>query len=169
MRTCTPSPFDPPKMAPKMRTCTPKMAHKILGQPARSPVTTPTSPPTLLAENKSASNLGVDSQPSNERKRLWLPAATKLSDGAKRRKEYLDRYRFGFDNGCRCKCACSLVAMQMIYLLPRLTVAAFTLSPFYTVCGDGEVDTPSPLRMIDFGLPVPSDSNRLVYNSEDNV
>ena len=38
------------------------------------------------------SDLGVDSQPSNERKRLWLPVATNMSDGTKRRKEHLDRY-----------------------------------------------------------------------------
>jgi hypothetical protein len=63
-----------------------KMAHKILGQPAPSPVTTPTSPPTLLAGNKSASNLGVDNQPSKERKRLWLPAANNISGDAERRK-----------------------------------------------------------------------------------
>jgi hypothetical protein len=60
-----------------------KMAHKILGQPAPPPVTTPTSPTTLPAENKSVSDLGVDGQPSNERKRLWLPAATKISAGTK--------------------------------------------------------------------------------------
>jgi hypothetical protein len=69
-----------------------KMAHKILGQPALSPVTTPTSPPTLPVENKSVSDLGVDSQPSNEKKRLCLPATTNISDGVKRRKEHLDRY-----------------------------------------------------------------------------
>ena len=38
------------------------------------------------------SDMDVNSQPSNERKRLWLPAATNISDGAKRRKEHLDRY-----------------------------------------------------------------------------
>ena len=69
-----------------------KIAHKILGQPAPPPATTPTSLSTLPAENKSVSDLGVDSQPNNERKRLWLPAATNISDGAKRRKEHLDRY-----------------------------------------------------------------------------
>jgi hypothetical protein len=47
-----------------------KMAFKILGQPAPPPVTTPTSPSTLPADNKSVSDLGVDGQPSNERKRL---------------------------------------------------------------------------------------------------
>jgi hypothetical protein len=70
-----------------------KMAHKILGQPAPPPVTTLTSPTTVPAENKSVmSDLGVDGQPSNERKRLWLPAATKISDGTKRQKEHLDRF-----------------------------------------------------------------------------
>ena len=56
--------------------------------------------------------------------------------------------RFGFDNGCRGICACSLVVRQRILPAgeetlcpPRLTVDAFTLSPFYTVCGDGAVDT----------------------------
>jgi len=34
--------------------------------------------------------LGVDSQPSNERKRSWLPDVT--NPGAQRRKEHLDRY-----------------------------------------------------------------------------
>ena len=68
-----------------------KMAHRILGQPApQQLVTTPTPLPTLPAENKSVSDLGVDSQPSNERKRLWLPDAT--TSGAQRRKEHLDRY-----------------------------------------------------------------------------
>ncbi len=39
------------------------------------------------------SDMDVDSQPSNEGKKLWLPAAmTNISDGAKRRKEHLDRY-----------------------------------------------------------------------------
>ena len=56
-----------------------KMANKILGQPDLQLVTTPTSLPILPAENKSVSDLGVDSQPSNERKRLWLPDATKIS------------------------------------------------------------------------------------------
>ena len=41
----------------------------------------------------SVSNMDVDGQPSNERKRLWLPAATNVSDGAERRKmEHHDRY-----------------------------------------------------------------------------
>jgi hypothetical protein len=69
-----------------------KMANKILGQPDLQLVTTPTSLPILPAENKSVSDLGVDSQPSNERKRLWLPDATKIYTGAQRRKEHLDRY-----------------------------------------------------------------------------
>ena len=68
------------------------MANKILGQPDLQLVTTPTSLPILPAENKSVSDLGVDSQPSNERKRLWLPDATKMYTGAQRRKEHLDRY-----------------------------------------------------------------------------
>jgi hypothetical protein len=38
------------------------------------------------------SDLGVESQPSNERKILWLPDATKIYTGAQRRKEHLDRY-----------------------------------------------------------------------------
>ena len=68
-----------------------KMAHKILGQPKPSSVS-PIPPTTLPAENMSVSDMDVDSQPSNERKRLWLPAASNISDGAKRRKEHLDRY-----------------------------------------------------------------------------
>ena len=61
--------------------------------------------------------------------------------------------------------------MHMAYLLgmrryisPRLTVDAFTLSPFNTVCGDGAVDiiilSSLLLRiMMGFGLPAPSGSN----------
>ena len=61
-----------------------KMAHKILGQPALQIVNTTTPLPALPAENKSVSDLDVKSQPSNGRKRLWLPDATNLSLGAQR-------------------------------------------------------------------------------------
>ena len=84
-----------------------KMAHKILGQPVPLSVT-PIPPPTLPAENISVmSDMDIDSQPCNERKRLWLPAATNISDGAaKRRKEHLDRYvtRPASDLTNRCRC-----------------------------------------------------------------
>ena len=77
--TCIPSPSDPPNFVKKTSTgsivCYPKSSSHY---PA--------------AKNISVSNINVDSQPSNERKRLWLPAATNISDGAKRRKEHLDRY-----------------------------------------------------------------------------
>ena len=46
---------------------------------------------TIVAESMSMSDMDGESQPSNERKRFWLPAATNLSNGAKRRKEHLDR------------------------------------------------------------------------------
>ena len=36
--------------------------------------------------------MDANSPPSNERKRLWLPDATWISDGAEQRKEHLDRY-----------------------------------------------------------------------------
>ena len=66
------------------------MAHKILGQPASTSTTSTT--PTLPTENMSVSGMDVESQPNNERKRLWLPDATRISEGAKRRKESLHRY-----------------------------------------------------------------------------
>ena len=76
-----------------------KMANKILvGQPDLQLIDTLPSPPILPAENKSVSDLGVESQPSNERK-------------------LCNSHCFGFDNGCRGKCACSLVDRQMICLL----------------------------------------------------
>ena len=40
----------------------------------------------------SVRDMDANSQPSNERKRLWLPDATTLLPGAQRRKEHLDRY-----------------------------------------------------------------------------
>jgi hypothetical protein len=66
------------------------MAHKILGQPA-SPTTTSTTS-NLPTENMSMSDMDVEGQPNNERKRLWLPDATHISEGTKRRKEHLDRF-----------------------------------------------------------------------------
>jgi hypothetical protein len=66
------------------------MAHKILGQPT-SPTTTPTTS-NLPTKNMSVSEMDVESQPNNERKRLWLPDATRISEGTKWRKEHLDRY-----------------------------------------------------------------------------
>jgi hypothetical protein len=47
---------------------------------------------TIVAENMSMSDMDGESQPSNERERFWLPAATNLSNGAKRRKEHLHRF-----------------------------------------------------------------------------
>jgi hypothetical protein len=55
------------------------MAHKILGQPA-SPTTTSTTS-NLPTENMSMSDMDVEGQPNNERKRLWLPDATRISEG----------------------------------------------------------------------------------------
>ena len=67
------------------------MAHKVLGHPAPPIVQIP--PPSILpAEKMSVRDMDANSQPSNERKRLWLPDATTLSPGAQRRKEHLDRY-----------------------------------------------------------------------------
>jgi hypothetical protein len=67
------------------------MAHKILGQPASTPTASTT--PTLPTEYISMSDMDVESQPNNEQKILWLPAATRISEGTnKRRKEHLDRY-----------------------------------------------------------------------------
>ena len=71
-----------------------------------------------------------------------------------------DSPRFGFDNGCKCKSACSLVAMQMLYLLgmrryvppPRLTIDAFTLLTSHTVCSDGTVDTTFAIAYDGFGV-----------------
>jgi hypothetical protein len=68
------------------------MAHKILGQPAPPIVNIPRRPPILPAENISVRDMDANSQPSNERKRLWLADATTPSPGAQRRKEHLDRY-----------------------------------------------------------------------------
>ncbi len=79
-----------------------KMAHKILNQPAPLSASTPNSPPSLPAESMSMmSDLDVDSQPSNERKRLryqyiWLCQTVK---GASR--SICDSSRLGFDAG-RC-------------------------------------------------------------------
>ena len=67
------------------------MANKILGQPAPIIVHTPPSP-NQPAENMPVSDMDANSQPSNERKRLWLPDATTITSGAKRRKEHLNRY-----------------------------------------------------------------------------
>ena len=68
------------------------MANKILRQPAPTIVHT-TPLPILPVENISVSDMDANnSQPSNERKRLWLPDATKISTGAKRQKEHLNRY-----------------------------------------------------------------------------
>jgi hypothetical protein len=86
-----------------------------------------------------------------------------------------DSHCFGFDNGCRGKCACSLVVRQMILpvgedetLCPlRLTIDVFTLLASHTVCGDEILHLPS--RMMGLGLPVSSDSNRYVYSSTDDA
>jgi hypothetical protein len=67
------------------------MAHKILGQPASTTTTSTTPTTTLPTENMSLSDMDVESQPNNERKRLWLPDATRISEGTKQRKEHLDR------------------------------------------------------------------------------
>ena len=68
------------------------MAHKILGQPASTPSSHPTSSTTLPAENMSVSDMDAGSQPSTERKRSWLPTETNVSAGVKRRKEHLSRF-----------------------------------------------------------------------------
>jgi hypothetical protein len=67
------------------------MARKILGQPA-PPTHNNTTLSDQHAENMSVRDMDAYSQPSIERKRLWLPDATTLSPGAQRRKEHLDRY-----------------------------------------------------------------------------
>jgi hypothetical protein len=68
------------------------MAHKILGQPAAIPPSSHT-PSTLPVANRSAVNdMDAGSQPSNERKRSWLPTETNALAGVKRRKEHLSRF-----------------------------------------------------------------------------
>ena len=102
---------------------------------------------TTAAENMSVSDMDGERQSSNERKRMWLPIYQMVPNGESSISIVMSS-RFGFDNGCRCKCTCSLVVMHMVYLLgmrryippPRLTVDAFTLSQFNNnVCGDGAV------------------------------
>ena len=68
------------------------MAHKILGQPAAIPPSAHTTS-TLPVANMSAMNdMDAGSQPSNERKRSWLPTETNALAGVKRRKEHLSRF-----------------------------------------------------------------------------
>jgi hypothetical protein len=126
------------------------MAHKILGQPAATPSAHTISPTLPAAEHMSMSDMDVRSQPSTERKRSWLSTETDVSNGVKCRK-FSYSACFGFDNGCRCKCACSLVDMQMMYLLGMRryvpTIDTFTLLPSDTVFGEGAIDTLFAVRV----------------------
>ena len=68
------------------------MAHKILGQPAAIPPSSHTTSTLPVANMSAVNDMDAGSQPSNERKRSWLPTETNASAGTKRRKEHLSRF-----------------------------------------------------------------------------